>query len=139
MSQRLWLAAPLAVMVLWFLPLGSYRLFNPDKGRYAEIPREMVASGDWVTPRLNELRYFEKPPLQYWATAVAFKVFGDQEWTARLWVALSGFLAVGLTAWIGARLYGALTGALAALVQGGALMYLALARVSTLDMGLTAT
>ena len=139
MPQRLWLAALLGAMVLWFLPLGSYRLFDPDEGRYAEIPREMVASGDWVTPRLNDLRYFEKPPLQYWATAVTYELFGQHEWTARLWVALSGFLALLLTAWIGTRLYGALTGALAALVQGGALLYLGLARISTLDMGLTAT
>ncbi len=126
-------------MLLWFLPLGSYRLFNPDEGRYAEIPREMAVSGDWVTPKLNDLRYFEKPPLQYWATAVTFEIFGQHEWTARLWVALSGFLAVLLTAWIGTRLYGALGGTLAALVQGGALLYLGLARISTLDMGLTAT
>ena len=139
MSQRLWLAALLGAMVLWFLPLGSYRLFDPDEGRYAEIPREMVTSGDWVTPRLNDLRYFEKPPLQYWATAVTYEIFGQHEWTARLWVALSGFLALLLTAWIGTRLYGALTGALAALVQAGALLYLGLARISTLDMGLTAT
>ncbi len=139
MSHRLWLAALLGAMVLWFLPLGSYRLFDPDEGRYAEIPREMVASGDWVTPRLNELRYFEKPPLQYWATALTYETFGQHEWSARLWVALSGFLGLLFTAWIGTRLYGARTGALAALVQGGALLYLGLARISTLDMGLTAT
>jgi len=139
MAQRHWGAALLVAVLLWFLPLGSYRLLDPDEGRYAEIPREMVASGDWVTPKLNDLRYFEKPPLQYWATATAFEVFGQHEWSARLWVALSGFLGVLLTAWIGTRLYGALTGALAALVQGGALLYLGLARISTLDMGLTAT
>jgi len=139
MSQKLWLVALLGAMVLWFLPLGSYRLFDPDEGRYAEIPREMVASGDWVTPRLNDLRYFEKPPLQYWATAVTYEVFGQHDWSARLWVALSGFLGVLLTAWIGTRLYGSLAGALAALVQAGALLYLGLARISTLDMGLTAT
>ena len=139
MSQRLWLAALLGAMMLWFPPLGSYRLFNPDEGRYAEIPREMVASGDWVTPRLNDLKYFEKPPLQYWATAVSYEVFGEHEWTARLWVAITGFLGLMLTAWIGTRLYGAVTGALAALVQAGALLYLGLARITTLDMGLTVT
>lgn len=139
MSKRLWLAALLAAALLWFPLLGSYRLFNPDEGRYAEIPREMVASGDWVTPRLNGLKYFEKPPLQYWATAATYELFGEHQWTARLWVALTGFLGLLLTAWIGTRLYGALTGALAALVQAGALLYLGLARISTLDMGLTAT
>jgi 4-amino-4-deoxy-L-arabinose transferase-like glycosyltransferase len=139
MRQRLWIAALLGAMALWFLPLQTYRLFNPDEGRYAEIPREMVASGDWVTPRLDALKYFEKPPLQYWATALAYQAFGEHEWTARLWVALSGFLGLLLTAWIGTRLYGAVMGALAALVQAGSLLYLGLARVSTLDMGLTVT
>ena len=139
MNQRLWLAALLGAMLLWFLPLGSYRLFNPDEGRYAEIPREMAVSGDWVTPRLNAIKYFEKPPLQYWATAVAYHAFGEHDWSARLWVALTGFLGLLLTGWIGTRLYGALAGSLAALVQAGALLYLGLARISTLDMGLTAT
>src|SRR3954449_9547660 len=96
MSQRLWLAASLAVMVLWFLPLGSYRLFNPDEGRYAEIPREMVASGDWVTPRLNELKYFEKPPLQYWTTAALYSVVGLHDWSSRLWAAGLAFLCIPL-------------------------------------------
>jgi 4-amino-4-deoxy-L-arabinose transferase-like glycosyltransferase len=52
------------------------KLQHPDEGRYAEIAREMAASGDWVTPRLNGLKYFEKPPMQYWATAAAFNAFG---------------------------------------------------------------
>jgi 4-amino-4-deoxy-L-arabinose transferase-like glycosyltransferase len=139
MNQRLWFAMLLGAMALWFLPLQTYRLFNPDEGRYAEIPREMVASGDWVTPRLDDLKYFEKPPLQYWATAVAYRLWGNHEWTARLWVALCGFCGLLLTAWIGTRLYGALSGMLAALVQAGSLLYLALSRISTLDMGLTVT
>lgn len=139
MSRRLWMAALLGAMVIWFLPLGSYRLFNPDEGRYAEIAREMAVSGDWVTPRLDALRYFEKPPLQYWATAATYRAFGESEWSARLWAALTGFLGLLLTGWIGARLYGATAGALAALVQAGALLYLGLARILTLDMGLTAT
>ena len=58
-----------AIAVLWFANLGSRDLLHPDEGRYAEIAREMSASGDWVTPRLNGLKYFEKPPLQYWITA----------------------------------------------------------------------
>jgi 4-amino-4-deoxy-L-arabinose transferase-like glycosyltransferase len=75
-TLMLWLAG----RVLWFGPLESPHLFEPDEGRYAEIPREMVASGDWVTPRLDAIKYFEKPPLQYWATAVAFRAL----WRARL-------------------------------------------------------
>jgi 4-amino-4-deoxy-L-arabinose transferase-like glycosyltransferase len=61
----------------------------------------MAATGDWVTPRLNGLKYFEKPPLQYWATAAVFKVFGESDVTARLYTGFCGLiaiLAVGFTA-----------------------------------------
>ena len=68
--RRPW-ASGLLLGVLWLASLPLRPLFDPDEGRYAEIPREMVASGDWVTPHLNGLKYFEKPPLQYWATAAA--------------------------------------------------------------------
>ena len=66
-------------------PCPCVPLVDPDEGRYAEIPREMAVTGDWITPRLDGLKYFEKPPLQYWATAAAYSVFGFSEWTARLW------------------------------------------------------
>ena len=52
----------LVVAALWLGSLGYRHLAQPDEGRYAEIPREMVASGDWLTPRLNHLKYFEMPP-----------------------------------------------------------------------------
>jgi 4-amino-4-deoxy-L-arabinose transferase-like glycosyltransferase len=64
--------AILLCAVLWFGTLGQRDLFDPDEGRYAGIPAAMVDSGDWLTPRLNEFKYFEKPVLQYWGTAVAF-------------------------------------------------------------------
>jgi len=125
--------------VLWFLPLDTPHLFDPDEGRYGEIPREMVASGDWVTPRLDAIKYFEKPPLQYWATASAFVLFGQHAWTARLWSALCGFLGLALTFALGRRLYGTRAGSLAALVQASALLYIAMARITTLDMSLCFT
>ena len=70
--------------LIWFSNIDSRRLVHPDEGRYAEIPREMVLTGDWVTPRLNGIKYFEKPALQYWITAASYEAFGVRHWTARL-------------------------------------------------------
>ena len=69
----------LACFLVWFVGLEYRGLFMPDEGRYADIAREMLDSGDWVTPRLNGIKYFEKPPLQYWATAAAYEMFGEHQ------------------------------------------------------------
>ena len=121
----------------WIGPLDAPRLFEPDEGRYGEIPREMVATGDWVTPRLDGIKYFEKPPLQYWAGAVAQSAFGPAAWTVRLWPCLTGLLGLFLTYALARRLHDRRTAWLAVIIQGGALMYFALARFATLDMGLS--
>src|SRR5438045_719686 len=90
----------------WFATLEVRPLLDPDEGRYAEIPREMLASGDWITPRFDGLKYFEKPPLQYWATAAAYRVFGLEQWSSRLWSVGLAFACLPLVfTWV-ARLYG---------------------------------
>ena len=90
----------------WFATLQVRPLLDPDEGRYAEIPREMLASGDWITPRFDGLKYFEKPPLQYWATAVAYQAFGLKQWSSRLWNVGLAFACLPLVfAWV-ARQYG---------------------------------
>lgn len=127
----------LLAALLWFGNLEHRPLLDPDEGRYAEIPREMVATGDWVTPRLNGIKYFEKPPLQYWMTALAYEVFGAHQWTARLWTALCGFLGILLVGWTGSRLFGAASGWNSALVLGSSLGYVAAGQINTLDMGVT--
>ncbi len=132
------LALLLAVFaVLWFGPLDYRKLVKPDEGRYAEIPREMVASGDWTTPRLNDIKYFEKPALQYWATATAFTLFGEHHWTARLWSALTGFLGVLFAGYTAARLWGRAAGFNAACVLAGSLLYVLIGHINTLDMGVS--
>lgn len=125
------------VAAIWFSNLEYRKLVRPDEGRYAEIPREMVASGDWLTPRLNGIKYFEKPPLQYWATAAAYAAFGEHHWTARLWPALTGLFGVLLTFYAGVRLFGNSAGYYAALALGGSVLYVLVAHIITLDMGLT--
>ena len=96
----------------------------------------MAQSGDWVTPRLNGIKYFEKPPLQYWTTAAAYRVFGEHNWTARSWPALTGALGILLMFWVGTRLFGPAAGACTAMVLGSSVLYTALAHILTLDMGL---
>jgi 4-amino-4-deoxy-L-arabinose transferase-like glycosyltransferase len=122
--------------LLWFGTLDYRRLVKPDEGRYAEIAREMAVSGDWVTPRLNGLKYFEKPPLQYWATAAAYDAFGENEWTARLWTGLTGFLGILLAGFTARRLFGPTAGLYAAATLASSLLYLAMGHFSSLDMGL---
>ena len=136
-SRRvLWLLL-LAVTIIWFGNLEYRKLIRPDEGRYAEIPREMVVSGDWTTPRLNDLKYFEKPPLQYWATAVAYEVFGEHQWTSRIWAALTGFAGILLAWFAGTRLFGRTAGIYAALLLGSSMLYAMMAHINTLDMGVT--
>ena len=126
-----------AFTAVWFSNLEYRKLVNPDEGRYAEVPREMVASGDWITPRLNDIKYFEKPALQYWATAAAYSLFGEHQWTARLWSALTGFLGVLMVFFTGRRLFGADAGWYAALVLGSSLLWVLVGHVNTLDMGVS--
>ena len=123
--------------LLWFVNLDARRLIHPDEGRYAEIAREMVTTGDWVTPRLNGLKYFEKPPFQYWATAAAYRMFGIHEWAARLWPALAGFLGVVAIGYAGVALGGVTLGAFAGLALAGTLWHAGIAQIVTLDSGLS--
>lgn len=123
--------------VLFAWRLGSAPLMNPDEGRYAEVPREMVASGDWVTPRLDGVPYFEKPPLMYWAVASCEKLLGLDEWSARITPAFMAMCGLLLTYGAGRRLFGRNAGFWAAVVQGTSVLYLALAHLLNIDMGVS--
>jgi 4-amino-4-deoxy-L-arabinose transferase-like glycosyltransferase len=126
----------LVFCVIWFYALGARTLVPTDEGRYAEMAREMLASGDWITPRLNGLKYFEKPPLQNWMNALTFAAFGLGEWQARLWTGLTGLFGVLITAFAACRLYGSRVGFHAGLVLGSSLLWAAMSHANTLDMGL---
>ena len=126
-----------ALALVWFANLDERRLQHPDEGRYAEIAREMQASGDWVTPRLNGLKYFEKPPLQYWLTAASFAAFGHDEWAARLPTALAGFLTVLLVGYAGWIIASPTVGAYAAAVLASSTWQFGISHILTLDALLT--
>jgi len=126
-----------ALCVFFLFMLGNRPLSVPDEGRYVEIPREMVATGDYLTPRLNGLKYFEKPVLFYWLEAFSIKLFGLNEFTLRLWpalFALFGCLGVAVT---GARLFGRLSGLLASAILATSLLYYGMSRAIILDMPVT--
>lgn len=122
---------------VWFYALGARTLVPTDEGRYAEMAREMVVTGDWITPRLNGIKYFEKPPLQTWMNALTFKAFGLGEWQARLWTGLCGLFGILMTAWAGTRVFGARVGFHGGLVLASTFFWAALGHVNTLDMGLS--
>lgn len=82
LGSRYWLAA--LFLIIFILPINAGYLMVPDETRYAEIPREMLATGDWMVPRLVGLPYFEKPVLGYWVHAIALAVFDQAEWAIRL-------------------------------------------------------
>ena len=124
--------------LLYFFQLGDSNLVNPDESRYAEIPREMIASGDYVLPRLNGVLYFEKPPLMYWVLAGFLRVFGPDELAMRATPALFALGGVLLTYAAARGLYGRLAGLSAAIVLGTSLLYFALARILILDMAVSA-
>ena len=130
---------PIAALVLlsflfFFFNLGAYSLKEPDEGRYAEIPREMVESGDWLVPHLDYVRYFEKPPLLYWTVALSYKVFGINEWAFRFPNALFALMTV-LSLYIFARKwFPEQVAFLSSVILMSAFGFFSMARIETTDM-----
>ncbi|MGC1818846.1 MAG: phospholipid carrier-dependent glycosyltransferase [Casimicrobiaceae bacterium] len=133
LPRRTWIVLALIMTIVWFSELGVRKLQHPDEGRYAEIAREMVATGNWVTPRLNGIKYFEKPALQYWLTAASFEAFGISEWAARLPTALAGFLTVAAIGWAGAVLASPAVGVYSAAVLASCIWHFGISHILTLD------
>jgi 4-amino-4-deoxy-L-arabinose transferase-like glycosyltransferase len=103
-------AAWLVLLVLPGLllyPCLSFYLFEPDEGRYAEIPREMLARGEWVVPHLQGQPYLDKPPLLYWLVMASYALCGVHDWAARLVPALAVHACVLLLYLLGRRSLGA--------------------------------
>jgi 4-amino-4-deoxy-L-arabinose transferase-like glycosyltransferase len=135
--KRDWVAW-LVLAMAWFSTIGAYGLFDPDEGRYAEIPRAMFVSGDWVTPTLNGLPYFEKPPLQYWATATLYAVFGVSEVASRLWAFALAFGCLPLTLWLaGALGLGRSTAWRAAVLLAISPFFIIVGHINLLDQAFT--
>jgi len=124
--------------ILWFGLLGYRDLIDPDEGRYAEVAREMLSTGDWVTPRLNGYKFFDKPPLQYWGSAIAMAMLGETNTAARLWCAGTGFLAALWMGFVALRLYGERAGLYTFLMLVSSFLYFGIGHANVLDMGVSA-
>jgi 4-amino-4-deoxy-L-arabinose transferase-like glycosyltransferase len=111
--RAVWVA--LGIFVTLALTAWARPLMLPDEGRYVGVAWEMMRSHDWLTPTLDGLPYFHKPPLFYWITAASMSVFGVNEWAARAAPLLGGTLA-GLSLWLLARRHGGERSANAALL-----------------------
>lgn len=101
--KRVVLIISLLFLCLYIAPLDIRPLAIPDETRYAEIPREMVVSGDWIVPRLNGLLYFEKPVMGYWLNGLAMKLFGENEFSVRFSSAVSAGLSALMIFFLSAR------------------------------------
>ncbi len=132
-----YLVAAAAVACLWCAALVQRPLFNPDEGRYAEIPREMLASGDFLVPTLNGVAYIEKPPLQYWLTAGALRLFGLHAWSARLSTALAGLGTLLTLAYLTRGWLSTAAAIRAACIAASMSLIAVMSQLLTLDMTLT--
>ncbi len=130
--------APLLVLagLTFFVGLGAPAITDSDEAFYAEAAREMVASGDWLTPAYNYEPRFQKPVLYYWLTAATFAVAGPGPATARLWAALSGLALVFVTAGLARRWYDDDTALVAGAIVATSFGYVALARMALPDLPL---
>jgi 4-amino-4-deoxy-L-arabinose transferase-like glycosyltransferase len=108
-------------------------LQEPDEGRTASIAWEMLSSGDWITPRLNGIGYYEKPPLFFWSEAATMAVLGRVAFSVRLPSVLASFLSVLLVARWGRRLGRPGSGILAGVILASLILFALLARVAIVD------
>ena len=80
--RRLWPIAGLCILLV-LLGVTPWGLWELDEGRYADVASEMLARGDFVTPRVNGVIFLDKPPMVYWVTAASLSVWGHNEFGAR--------------------------------------------------------
>lgn len=131
---RSWFFLTLVLTMFFGYEMGNRHFADPDEGRYVEIPREMVVSGDYVTPKLNGLKYFEKPALFYWMQASAIKIFGITETSMRIFTVLFAILGCLSVFFVGSRRYSFNTGLLASAILATNIIYYAHSRLIILDL-----
>jgi 4-amino-4-deoxy-L-arabinose transferase-like glycosyltransferase len=135
--HRITLPLLLLAALTFFAGLGRGAITDSDEAFYAESSREMVASGDWITPHYNYEPRFQKPVLYYWLTSATYLVTGASEMGARLWAALAGVGLVLVTAACGRRWYDETTGLFAGAIVATNFGYFSIGRMALPDLPLT--
>jgi 4-amino-4-deoxy-L-arabinose transferase-like glycosyltransferase len=130
------LALAILCLASFFFRLGHLPMIGPDEPRYTEIAREMYDSGDWITPRLAGMHWFEKPALTYWLVASGFQSFGVSEWAARLPIALFSTFGVFLLFWFGQQISSSRLGYFSAMVLVSSGIWIGFSRAATFDLPL---
>lgn len=131
-----WIVLGITVFIMFF-NLGGIPLLDPDEPVYAETPKEMIAFGDFVSPRIYGEYWYDKPPMYYWLVAASFKVFGVNEFAARFPSAFLGVLCVLLVYRTGSKLFGQTVGIVGALVLATSIEYFYVAKAAVTDITLT--
>ena len=128
---------PALTLFTFFFLLGSRSLNEPDEGRYSEIAREMIETGDWLVPHFWYLPHLDKPPMAYWLVASSMKLFGQNEWVARLPAALAGVSGVWAVFLFGCTLGGRRVGFWSSMILQSSLLFFVMSRMLTPDIFLT--
>lgn len=126
-----------AMSGLLLYPCLSFHLFEPDEGRYAQIPREMLTAGEWIVPTLQGEVYLDKPPLFYWLVMMSYSIFGFHDSAARFVPALAMHGAVLLTHLLSRRIVGERSALWGAILLTVSPIFLGIGRLLVLDGLLT--
>jgi 4-amino-4-deoxy-L-arabinose transferase-like glycosyltransferase len=127
----------LIAMAPLFVLLGHRGLNEPDEGRYSEMGREMLVTGDWLVPRLNGVPHYAKPAWVYWCIATSLKTFGINEWGARFPSLFAACVTLFASFFIAKRMAGPLAGFFSILVLSSSFLFFVASRLITPDMMLT--
>ena len=123
-------------LLLYFFRLGTMPMGDSDEAMHASTSKDMVLSGDWVTPRYNGENFYDKTPLYNWLAAISFLLFGFSEFAARLPAALLGLGCVMITYWLARCMFGSVVAFLSALVLATSAEYIVLSRAVVHDISL---
>jgi 4-amino-4-deoxy-L-arabinose transferase-like glycosyltransferase len=143
LTSKSWVIYLIVALVAGAVYLGCSvsppSLMDDVDAAVAQISRNMVTSGDWVTPRVDGIAFLEKPVMFYWPMAVSFKIFGVHDWAARIPFALSAIGLACLTCAFGSWAFGRKAGLCAGLCIGTCVGLFLFTRIVIPDVTLTLT